>query len=345
MQSSCLLRASGPGLRSTLTVSATTGRLRTTIATSRTSCASTVRISTRTTTATPDPAVLVFVWSKIIIGKTFDFQKIKGKMETEIKKKGIVFKSYSEDDEEYHDIRKFFELKASDLFEHETKKQREKGEEEKESYWASGNRINYGYFDYNGRHICFLANNSFIGMMKSQYMQTLSRFPDSFGTHNAADIVDALYKNNGFERTGWSREKYVEIALKGDICCYVVQRKNGKFDDRVLRIDLFRLFQKDKDNPDVYVFTSGLFHALKHFQVEGKSLSTEKGYEVGSIDEVVLMCVLAFFQPEKPNRKDNVVMHLPLPDGKCLEAVFYHEKESNVYTITSLHVTDPDDVK
>ena len=52
-------------------------------------------------------------------------------METEIKKKGIVFKSYSEDDEEYYDIRKFFELKASDLFEHETKKQRKRRRRER----------------------------------------------------------------------------------------------------------------------------------------------------------------------------------------------------------------------
>ena len=52
-QSSCLLRATGTGLRSTMSVpAATTGRLlRTAVATTRTTCTSTIRPSTRTTTA------------------------------------------------------------------------------------------------------------------------------------------------------------------------------------------------------------------------------------------------------------------------------------------------------
>lgn len=252
--------------------------------------------------------------------------------------KGILFKAYSRDDMEYLELRKFFESKASTLFEHEIKKQREKGEVEKEAFWASGNRNNYGCFDYNGRHICFLASNSFIGMMKNHYMQTFTRFPDSFGTNDAADIVDALYNNNGFERTGWNRQKYIDIALTGDICCYLVQRKEGNFDDRVLRIDLFRLFESNKDGKNVYEFTGGLFHVLKHFQYNGKSLSTGNGYDVRSIDEVVLLCVLAFYQPEIPDGEDNAIMYLPISEEKQLKVVFYHEKESGVYFIDTLYV-------
>ena len=69
------------------------------------------------------------------------------KMGNMIDTKGILFKAYSRDDMEYLELRKFFESKASTLFEHEIKKQREKGEVEKEAFWASGNRNNYGCFD------------------------------------------------------------------------------------------------------------------------------------------------------------------------------------------------------
>ena len=261
-------------------------------------------------------------------------------MEKMIKTERVKLRVYSNDDKEYWELREFIKYKACDYYKHEINKQKEKGEEIKASFWATGTLNNYGFFNYEGEHICFAANNLFIRMMSYQYMQAFHRYPENFGTKDAEDVVDALYKNDRFDGTNWDRQKFIDIALKYENFCYVVRKKDGKFEDRVLRIDLFRLFELEKTRKQEYEFTGGLFHALKHFQLDGKSLSTETGYDVESLDEVMLMCVLAFFQPEIPERKDCVSMILPVSEEKWCKAVYYHEKESNVYCLTTMYVED-----
>ena len=254
----------------------------------------------------------------------------------------INFKGYWREDEEYIDLQSFLSPKAAAIYDHELKVRREKLEEVMNGYIGGFNTSQCFSFDYEERHICLAASNSFIGMIEKQYLEALNNYPECFGTGNAVDVVIALYKNNGFEKLKWSFQRYVENALAYEICCYaVIKRNDYEFDEEVLRIDLFRQIKPSLKDWHKLEFIGGLFHVFKHFSYHGRNLSIGnevKHTEVGSLQEIVLKCIHAFIHKEKEKDSDDYVYDQELENGKMLRFVFYREECTDTYFIKSVYM-------
>lgn len=254
----------------------------------------------------------------------------------------INFKGYWREDEEYIDLQSFLRPKTAAIYDHELEVRREKLEEVMNGYIGGFNTSQCFSFDYEERHICLAASNSFIGMIEKQYLEALNNYPECFGTGNAVDVVIALYKNNGIEKLRWSFQRYVENALAYEICCYaVIKRNDYEFDEEVLRIDLFRQIKPSLKDWHKLEFIGGLFHVFKHFSYKGKNLSTGNEVMHNSVDSlmsIVVMCIKAFILKQKEENGNDYVFDQKLDEGKILRYVFYKEEETKTFYIKSVHI-------
>ena len=253
----------------------------------------------------------------------------------------INFKEYWREDEEYIDFQSFLRPKTAAIYEHELKARKEQLEEDLNGYIGRFSSANCQSFDCEGEHVCLAYSGMFIGMIiNGLYLDALNRFPECFETGNAVDVVIALYKN-GYENSGWDYQRFIDIVLTHDVCCYVALLKDGKFDDEILRIDLFRQIKPNKKDWHKMDFIGGLFHVFKHFSYKGKNLSTGKEVKHNSVDSlmsIVVMCINAFILKQKEENGNDYVFDQKLDEGKILRYVFYKEEETKTFYIKSVHI-------
>src|SRR5207249_3392110 len=88
-------------------------------------------------------------------------------------------------------------------------------------------------------------------------------------------------------------DRFIDF-LRDEQFAYVVESVEGEIVDKILRIDLFRRLDTNKQGlPE---FTGGIFHALKHFSIEGRNLSTGKDiHEITHLEEIIRLATEAFF--------------------------------------------------
>lgn len=265
---------------------------------------------------------------------------------TQIFKKNTIIPYCSE----YEDFQHFINSKTSVLFEHEIEDQQNKRKQREEKYGFLGRYgVNNCFFmDYENQRICIAADRSFIGMVTGQYIETCTKYPNSFGTGDALDVVRALYINNGFKDLGYSFLRYIDVALVFETCCYIFQKTKEGFKDEILRIDLFREIKPDPSNHNNLAFIGGLFHVLKHFSYQGKNLSTgheDRHNNVDSLEEVVLKCIHAFVHKKKEETSDDFIFDEELTSDIILKYVFYKEACTGTFYIKSIHLKQKDTIK
>lgn len=187
---------------------------------------------------------------------------------------------------EYDALKAYMEPKLFELWEHENKIRKEKGLEELNSFQV-GFPINEIYHYYvDGDHNFYIVFNvSCHRLLQEGILEALEAFPEKFGTGNAMDVIDALYEGSVFKSLG-DKERYIQF-LAENACCYVVYANGEEFGD-ILRLDTFRYVEEKKNNPNVYDFTGGLMHVLKHFSHEGRNLAVGKDvhdlFDLGHLD-------------------------------------------------------------
>ena len=249
-----------------------------------------------------------------------------------------LFKDFSSI-KEYIQLRKHLENKTNALWNLERRVQKTKGIEQKQ-YYHGGFGINNCCYYNDGNLVFGVAyTNTFVRMLMGLYLKAFEMFPQNFGTGNALDVIDALYEAGEIASWGWDKDRYIDF-LKGEVCCYIVQKIGVDYSNDVLRIDLFRKIESSTKDNTKYDFTGGLFHVLKHFSIKGRNLSTELEIcDIDSLKNIISYCVKAFAIKQFENEKEKIaIAYLSYSEQKRMKFVFFHEDVTNVYYLSSIHL-------
>lgn len=223
--------------------------------------------------------------------------------------------------EKFQKIRESMKEKALALMKHEGK----------DSATVGVLSENITEYNINGRVFYSVKSNVFKHLTEKFYMEAHQKFPSQFGTGNANDVIDALYK----AQPVFDIPRYIEF-LKTEQFAYLFELTHGTVSDKVLRLDLFR--KLDTNTNGYPEFTGGLMHALKHFSVNGINLST--GTDVHNItnpEDVVDLIVRAFFITEGEFETSKKLVSILAHDEKYnLRFVFYLEENTNVYFVQTI---------
>lgn len=225
--------------------------------------------------------------------------------------------------EDYQASRKFMEEKGLALMDHE----------KKEGAKVGVPVDNYIVFGEGAPVYYMIRSNVFMHLADRMLIEAKDKYPERFGTGDADDVIDALLLHYPYGEKSW----YIDF-LKDEQFCYIMQLNNGAFSDKILRIDLFRLFQKNKKG--VNEFTGGLFHLLKHFSHGGTPLSTGSGEnDIVHINKLLMDIAVAFFtHPHILKKKDHFEIKVPISDKHQFNIAIYFEENSKVYFIKTIHV-------
>lgn len=223
--------------------------------------------------------------------------------------------------EEFQKIREIMKEKALALMKHEGKDS------------ATVGVLSENITEYNiaGRVFYAVKSNVFKHLTERFYMEAHKKFPNQFGTGNADDVIDALYK----AQPVFDIPRYIEF-LKTEQFAYLFELTNGKVSDKVLRLDLFRKLDTSANgHPE---FTGGLMHALKHFSVNGINLSTGRDvHNITSPEDVVDLVVKTFFLAEGKFETSKKLASTTAHDEKYnLRFIFYLEENTNVFFVQTI---------
>lgn len=234
---------------------------------------------------------------------------------------------------QYKEIDTFLKEKAFELWNHENKVHIEKKEDEQNMFQEGFSIINCFSRKINDTNCFFLFSDSFQNGVFGKIEKAKEKYPEKFGTNNAYDVIDALYN---VWNTFLCKEKFVSY-LQNFACCYILYENSyTRFD--ILRIDLFRRLDRNKENSNKCDFTGGLLHALKHFSMKGCNLSTghEKN-DISNVLDVLNMIANSFLERKercRKNRKRDYVSYQACNE-KWLCFSFYKEEITGVYFLNT----------
>jgi hypothetical protein len=224
--------------------------------------------------------------------------------------------------EEYQKTRDFMERKALALMDHEGK-----------AMVKAGLPIdNYTGYIIKERTFYAMKSNVFKDIMRNVLMQAHKKFPERFGTDDAQDVLKALHE---IEPT-FEFERYIEF-LRDEQFAYIIEVENGEVIDRILRIDIFRRIDTNmRGKPE---FTGGIFHALKHFSIDGKNLSTGNDvHDIGHPEYIIRLATEAFFVADGEfETSTKYISKISLDNKYNLKFVFYLEENTKVFFIKTIH--------
>ena len=235
--------------------------------------------------------------------------------------------------EEYDALKAYMEPKLFELWKHENEIRKEKGLEELNSFQV-GFPINeiYHYHDEGDHNFYIVFNVSCHRLLQEGILEALEAFPEKFGTGNAMDVIDALYEGSVFKSLG-DKDRYIKF-LADNACCYVVYANDDGFGD-ILRLDTFRKVDERDGKQDVYDFTGGLMHVLKHFSYEGRNLAVGKDvHDLFDLEHLVYLIAMAFRLKQGEGCLWTSIQNL---NEGLMKAVFYKEEETGVYFIKTYH--------
>ena len=242
----------------------------------------------------------------------------------------IYFNMVSE--EKYRQISSILEKKTKIIWEYENKSRIVKGEKELEMYQYGFSIADCFNATADGITFYFVFNYSFLNIVSNKILSAIDKYPSSFGTGNAQDVIDALYK---LSKMGLSQENYISY-LQDFACCYILYEYNNAMCNNILRVDLLR-YMKDNETTHKKEFVGGLLHSLKHFSKDGKNLSVGKDVnDVSKMDDILIYIGRAFIECGQNKPKDNTVEIL-IKDGKCMRFAFYCDTEKETYYLKTAY--------
>jgi hypothetical protein len=188
----------------------------------------------------------------------------------------------------------------------------------------------YAIYPIQGRIFYSIRTDVFREVLNGVLIEAIKKYPQNFGTGNATDVLEAIYKIEPI----FDFDDFIEFLRTEQFCC-IIENVNGAISPDILRIDLFRRLDIKKE---MKVFTGGIFHALKHFSFEGKNLSTGNDiYNILNPDRIIEIAIKAFFfeQRQQINKKTFYSL-FDLNEKYNLKFVFYFEEKTGVYFINTI---------
>ena len=243
--------------------------------------------------------------------------------------------------EKYCKLSTFLEKRTHEIWVHENEERIKKGEKELNGYEYSYSIADWFYTNMDDLTIYYAFNFSFLKNISANIPQAVEKLNNLFGTGNAQDVLDALYQ---ISKTNSRKDEYIAF-IRNLACCYVLFEDNDCLQKHILRIDMFRKLDVNKSDPTVKDFIGGMLHALKHFSINGKSLSTGKEIndktDISQILDILPRIALAFVECIK-NTPHKDCIAIPYKDTYYLKCGFYHEKNTDVYYLNTCFITDKD---
>ena len=241
--------------------------------------------------------------------------------------------------EKYTSLSSSLEKKAHEIWKHENAERLKKGESGLNGYEYGYSIADFFCCTHNNLTIYFAFNFSFLKNISANIPQAVEKLNNLFGTGNAQDVLDALYH---ISKTTLRKDEYIEF-IRNLACCYVLFEDNDCLLNHILRIDMFRKLDVNRDDPTIKDFIGGLLHALKHFSINGKSLSTGKEInditDISQISEILPRIAYALIECINNNTPPNCIT-IPYKDNNYLKCSFYHEGITNVYYLNTCYITD-----
>jgi hypothetical protein len=220
-------------------------------------------------------------------------------------------------------VRSFLSNKSLSLMDHEGK----------EYCIAEVSISNYEKYTIDNRIFYLTPTNIFETIIDKHLISARIKYPARFGTGNANDVIKAIYDIEPW----FSLQLYTKI-LREEQYCYVIELLGKKVNPKVLRIDLFRLIEKNATGG--YDFVGGFLHCLKHFSYKNKPLST--GNEIINIaqpKELIYKIIDAFYFTTQNTQKEQIfISELEINNKHKLKVIFYYEKKTDVYFINTAHL-------
>ncbi len=226
--------------------------------------------------------------------------------------------------DDFQASRKFIEDKALKLMDHENKPMVKAGFPEQ----------NYRVYKKDGRTFYYVTTNTFKGVYEEVLMDATYHYPQLFGTGDAYDVIDAVNKiNPQFD----SVERMGEY-LKDEQFALFIENNNGKIENRILRLDLFRQLDKIPTTTK-HEFTGGIMHALRHFSFNGVPLSTGKQiHNLTHTSDIIFILLETFFLGKGEFTNDTTyVCYYDYDEKYNLKVVYYYEPKTEVYFLKSIY--------
>ncbi|MCD9575071.1 hypothetical protein LUU93_08845 [Flavobacterium sp. SCIV07] len=204
---------------------------------------------------------------------------------------------------------------------------------EKKNHAKTGIAINnYATIEIAGRTYYLVPTNMFKAIIERNLRIASTKFPKKFGTGDAKDVIEAIYDLEPW----FDLERFIE-TLRTEQFCYAIEVINGKINEKLLRIDLYRDIKANKNGG--FDFIGGIFHCYKHFSFEGKPLSTSK--EINDIEhpkELLFKIIKTFFLGNI-TIVDELTSYseIEINEKEKLRLVFYYEKNTEVFFVKTAH--------
>lgn len=235
-------------------------------------------------------------------------------------------------EEMYRQISSIIDNRTKNIWEYENKTRKEKGERELEMYQYGFSIADCFNATVDETTLFFVFNYSFLNIMSDKILTAIDKYPNSFGTGNAQDVINALYK---LSNMGYSQEDYVSY-LQDFACCYVLYEDKQHLSPNILRIDLLR-YLKDNETTQKKEFVGGLLHSLKHFSKDGKNLSVGKDVnDVSDMEDILIYIGRAFVECGQNNPKDYTVK-ISIRGNKLMKFAFYYDTDKDIYYLNTAY--------
>jgi hypothetical protein len=245
--------------------------------------------------------------------------------------------------EEFELVRPHFEVNANALA-NQTHFVGDEGElikkKSKEWHWTGYDQSKYLKAIIEGETFIIAAGNVITGVISEVLPQACQQYAENFGTRDAHAVVKAIFDTR--PQPGFPDMSSFEQFLSTEQFAFVFKvESDGTVNRHVLRLDLFRMIQVNKDDPGQNDFTGGLMHALKHFRYNGCSLSTHMGEnELHYPTDIIGMVIRCFFESPHiyTNGQKKFRTETPWPQNKTIICGFYPEQEIEVYFLSTMYI-------
>ena len=232
----------------------------------------------------------------------------------------------------FRQISSILEKRTKKIWECENTNRKLKGEKELEMYQYGFSIADCYYTSADEITLFFVFNYSFLNIVSNKILSAIDKYPNSFGTGNAQDVINALYN---LSNMGYTLEDYISY-LQDFACCYILYEEKQKMSPSVLRVDLLR-YLKDNETTQKKDFVGGLLHSLKHFSKDGRNLSVgEDINDVSNMEDILIYIGRAFRDCAQNKPKDNTV-EIPIKDDARMRFAFYYDKDKDTYYLKTAY--------
>lgn len=231
--------------------------------------------------------------------------------------------------EEHQALSQFIKMKSKVLFDHDNANGHPRNVFIGQMAWNDCFKVDI----CDGINLYFACSRLIRTIIEVTLPAAMEHIPEAFGKKDATAIIQALKETYPY----YQSDERFESFLARENCIYVAKNTNGVFADELLRLDLFRLIKKNQEDVSVD-FTGGLFHAMKHFDLDKRLFWSPNHQYSTDMYELIILLSKGFFRNREIRKKNDRISYyssLDVEDGRRLVADYYKEQDSDVFFLNT----------